>query len=142
MGWFLVSILLPLLAPVVAMWVFQRLPLPVPAERKSLLMPIKDGQLSWVAVAFCALAMYEIAVPGSDGPLVAGGLLGYVNGLSVLVMVPSAFLAAGGALFPTEIVIPVKGRWYKYYQALAALLGLTTLAAGGDVVVHYGLLSP
>jgi hypothetical protein len=142
MGWFFVSILLPLLAPIAAMWVFQRLPLPVPRERKSLLAPIKDGQLAWGAVAFCALAMYEAAVPGPDGAMVAESVRGYANGLFIAVLVCSAFLAAGGALFPTKIVAPVIGPWYKYYQTLAVSLAFTVLAAGGYTGVHYGLLSP
>lgn len=142
MGWFLVSILLPLLAPIAAMWVFQRLPLPVTPEQKSILVPIKDGQLCWGAVAFCALAMYEIAVPGPDGPLVSESLRGYVDGGLILLMVPSAFVAAGGALFPIDVVVSLPGPWYRYYEALATSLALTILAAGSYTVVHYGLLSP
>ena len=72
MGWFIVSILIPLIAPIIGMLVLQRLPLPVNNSEKHLLVPIKDGQLCWASVAFCALAMYEIAVPGTEGPLVSG----------------------------------------------------------------------
>lgn len=142
MGWFLVSILLPLFAPIAAMWVFQRLPLPVSPERKSLLVPIKDGQLCWGGAAFCALAMYELAVPGPEGALVSESARGYANGGFILLMVPSAFLAAGGAIFPTEIVVPLAEPWHKYYEALATSLVLTILSGGAYTVLHYGLLRP
>lgn len=142
MGWFLVSIVLPLVAPLGAMWVFRRLPLPVPAVQKSLLAPIKDGQLCWGAIAFCALALYEIAVPGADGALVSETVRGYANAGFILLMFPSAFIAAGGAIFPISIVVPVPKPWYRHYQAMATSLVLTIVAGGGYTVVHYGLLKP
>jgi hypothetical protein len=141
-GWFLVSILLPLLAPIGAMWFFQRLRLPVPPAQKSLLVPIKDGQLCWVAVAFCALAMYEIAVPGPEGAQVSEGVRGYADFGFIAIMIPSALMAAGGAIFPIEIISPLTEPWYKYYEALATSLVLTILSGGAYTVVHYGLLKP
>ncbi|WP_137174414.1 hypothetical protein [Massilia sp. HP4] len=142
MGWFLVSILLPLAAPIAAMWVLQRCRLPVPWTQKSLLVPIKDGQLCWGAVAFCALAMYEIAEPGAGGTLVAEGLRGYANAGFVLIMVPSAMMAAAGAVFPISVASPLIGPWYKYYETLATSLTLTILAGGAYTVVNFCLLKP
>lgn len=142
MGWFLVSILLPLLSPIAAMWVLQRCRLPASPQQKSLLVPIKDGQLCWGALAFCALAMYEIAVPGPEGVLVSEGIRGYANAGFTLIMIPSAMMAAAGAIFPIAIASPLTESWYKYYETLATSLALTVIAGGAYTVVHYGLLKP
>jgi hypothetical protein len=139
-GWFIVSILVPLIAPILGMLVLQRLPLPVKESEKHLLVPVKDGQLCWGAVAFCALAMYEIVVPGPEGPLVRGDTVNWLNGGFVLLLAASAFIAAGGAVFPTQIKPVTKNNWHKHYQALATSLALTFLSALAYSVVHYGLL--
>lgn len=140
MGWFIVSILIPLVAPILGMLVLRCLPLPVEDNEKHPLVPVKDGQLCWGAVAFCALAMYEIVVPGPDGPLVSGDTVNWLNGALVLLLAASAFIAAGGAVFPTKIKPVNKANWYKHYQALAASLVLTSLSALAYSVVHYGVL--
>lgn len=62
--------------------------------------------------------MYEIAVPGMQGALVSDGVRGYVNVGFILMMIPSALMAAGGAIFPIAIVSPLTAPWYKYYEAL------------------------
>jgi hypothetical protein len=122
------------------MLVLRRLPLPVEENEKHLLVPVKDGQLCWGSVAFCALAMYEIIVPSSEGPLVSGDTVNWLNGGLVLLLAASAFIAAGGAVFPTKIKPVTKDNWYKHYQALAASLVLAFLSALAYSVVHYGLL--
>lgn len=140
MGWFIVSILVPLVAPILGMLVLRCLPLPVKENEKHLLVPIKDGQLCWGSVAFCALAMYEIVVPGTEGPLASGNTVNWLNGGFILLLAASAFIAAGGAVFPTEIKPITKNNWHKHYRALVASLVLTCLSAATYCVVHYGLL--
>jgi hypothetical protein len=70
--------------------------------------------------------MYEIIVPGSEGPLVSGDAVNWLNGGLVLLLAASAFIAAGGAVFPTKIKPVTKDNWYKHYQALAASLVLAS----------------
>ena len=140
MGWFIVSILIPLIAPIFGMLTLQRLPLPVNENEKHLLVPVKDGQLCWASVAFCALAMYEIAVPGPEGPQVSGNTVHWLNGGFVFLLAASAVIAAGGAVFPTRIRAVRWNNWYKHYQALATSLALTLLSGGAYSVIHYGLL--
>ncbi|WP_141213269.1 hypothetical protein [Janthinobacterium sp. PC23-8] len=140
MGWFVASILIPLIAPVLGMLVLQRLPLPVSESEKHLLAPVKDGQLCWGSLAFCALAMYEIAVPGTEGPLVSGNTVHWLNGGFVFLLAASAVIAAGGAVFPTKIKAVRWNSWHKHYQALATSLVLTLLSGAAYSVLHYGLL--
>ena len=140
MGWFIVSILIPLIAPILGMLALQRLPLPVNEKEKHLLVPVKDGQLCWASVAFCALAMYEIAVPSTEGPLASGNTVHWLNGGFVLLLATSAVIAAGGAVFPTKIKAVRRNSWHKHYQALATSLALTFLSALAYSVVHYGVL--
>jgi hypothetical protein len=52
MGWLLISIILPLVAPICALLFLRPLPLPPElAPLRNLVVPIKDGQLCWVAIA-------------------------------------------------------------------------------------------
>ena len=140
MGWFVVSIVIPLIAPILGMWILQRLPLPVAGSEKHLLVPVKDGQLCWGSVAFCALAMYEIVVPGAEGPLVSGDTMHWLNGGFILLLAASSVIAAGGAVFPTKIRTVSRNNWFQHYQALAASLALTFLSASAYTVVHFGVL--
>lgn len=139
MGWFFVNIVLPLLAPIIGMLILQRLPLPLSDEQIHLLVPIKDGQLCWGAVAFCALTMYEIAVPGT-GQLLSGDAVHWLNTGLTMSLSASALIAAGGAVFPTQIKPVGMHDWYKHYQALATSLGLTALSGLAYTVVHFGVL--
>ncbi|WP_147373775.1 hypothetical protein [Massilia cavernae] len=86
--------------------------------------------------------MYEIAVPGRDGPTVSNETGGYLNGCFIVLLTASALIAAGGALFPTAIKVSLDKPWFRHYQALATSVVLTSLAAGGYAVIHYGLLKP
>lgn len=142
MGWFFVNIMLPLIAPIIGMFVLQRLPLPISDNQKHLLVPLKDGQLCWGAVAFCALTMYEIAAPGQGVPLVDGDAVHWLNTGLIMSLSASALIAVGGAVFPTEIKSMGIHDWYQHYQALATSLGLTTLSALAYTVVHFGVFKP
>lgn len=89
--------------------------------------------------AFCALAMYEIAVPGTEGTLVSGNIVHWLNGGFVFLLAASAVIAAGGAVFPTKIKTVSWSNWHQHYQALASSLVLTFLSALAYSAVRYGV---
>jgi hypothetical protein len=69
MGWFVVTIIVPLVAPILLMAIYGVVQLPPRFKVKTkLVVPINDGQFCWVGMAFCASAMYELAsARGHDG---------------------------------------------------------------------------
>jgi hypothetical protein len=143
MGWFVVTIIVPLVSPIILIAIYGVVPLPPRFSAKTkLVAPIKDGQLCWVGMAFCASAMYEIAsARGPDGqPLqhfsgvwwwAIGGLIGALVGCS--------FIAASGAVFSTPLRIPMGKPWYRHYTTLIWSAALTLAAAGIYMVVHFSL---
>jgi hypothetical protein len=140
MGWLLISIILPLIAPICAL-LFLR-PLPLPPEVRALIgfiVPLKDGQLCWVAIGFCAPALYEISLANICSPGLLRGAAGYLNGVAITVIVASSLLAAGGAMFPTAPDRPNGIRWGRHYSCFLYSLVLTTCAASVYAVVHFGL---
>jgi len=138
MGWFIVSIVLPLIAPLVALAVFKTLPLPVGF---TLIGTFKDGQLCWIALGFCASALYEIATPATGGPPLRSGTIAWINGALVGVLVLSAMTAAGGAVFSTPSLRKPGVKWYVHYKCLVTSLIMTLFAAACYAVVHLNLFS-
>lgn len=140
MGWFLVTVVIPLVAPIILLSVFWLFPLPPPmAAQVQLLAPIKDGQLCWGAMGFCVSALYEIAEPGLPDHALAHGLVGWANGGFIAILVFSALLASGGAVFTTPLNVPAGVSWQRHYATLLLSSGLTLLAALGYTVVHFSL---
>ena len=138
MGWFIVSIVLPLIAPLLALAVFKTLPLPV---RFTFIGTFKDGQLCWIALGFCASALYEIAAPAGD-PQPQSGTISWLSGALVGVLALSAMTAAGGAVFSTPVLRKPGVKWYVHYKCLLASLIMTFVAAPCYAWVHVNLLGP
>jgi hypothetical protein len=137
MGWFAITILIPLVAPIVFLAVFWALPLPSSvAPQLKLLVPIKDGQLCWGSMGFCVSALYEIAEPGS-GRRLDPSIVGWANAGFTALLLLSAFWAAGGSVFSTQLGVPTGVHWTKHYVTLLASLVLTVIAAGSYTVVHF-----
>lgn len=69
MGWFVVTIIVPLVAPILLMAIYGVVqPPPRFKVKTKLVVPIKDGQFCWVGMAFCASARrcaYQPASPGT-----------------------------------------------------------------------------
>ena len=143
MGWFLVTVLIPLVAPLVLLLVFWLLPLPqsVAAQLK-LLMPIKDGQLCWGAMGFCVSALYEIAQPGASGRPLPGDVVGWANSGFIILLLLSALLAAGGSVFSTPVTVPSGAVWWRHFATMLASVVLTALAASAYTVVHFHVSGP
>jgi len=139
MGWFIVSIVLPFIAPLVALAVFKTLPLPVPT---SLIVPFKDGQLCWGALGCCASALYEIVTPPENQPFVIAGATGWITGALIATLAVSALIATGGAVFFTPLPRPPQVKWWRHFRCLLASVVLTLLATSFYAVVHFDLLRP
>jgi hypothetical protein len=141
MGWLLISIILPLVAPICALLFLRPLPLPPElAPLRDLVVPIKDGQLCWVAIGFCASALYEMAVTSFCGTHVLRAYGGMVTGGLVTVLAGSSIVAAGGAIFPTATVRRPSTTWMHHYSCLIVSLALALCAAALYALVHFDLL--
>jgi hypothetical protein len=144
MGWVFVTILIPLVAPVLLMAFYGALTLPRRFKAKTkLVMPIKDGQLSWVGMSLCVSALYEIAArPATVNPQIAylEPWWGWFNAGLTLLLVACSLFAAGGAVFSTPLRIPEGTRWYQHYATMVWSGALTGLAAAGYTIVHFALI--
>jgi hypothetical protein len=137
MGWFLINILLPLAAPMLVLGILRAFPMP--QENRSelkLLLPVKDGQLCWTAIAFSASALYEI---GAERSALNAASIGYVQGVAVFIIAASSIVAAGGATFPTSLRRPEDVAPIRHYSTFAFSLFLTVWAAFVRLVVQFGL---
>jgi hypothetical protein len=99
---------------------------------------MKDGQLCWVAIGFCASALYEIGIANPCNFRLPVGMLDYLNGVAIVIIVGSSLLAAGGAMFPTSADRPLGVAWSKHYACFLYSLVLTMCAASIYAVVHFG----
>jgi multisubunit Na+/H+ antiporter MnhB subunit len=134
MGWLAVTIAIPLVAPILLMAIYSVLPLPPRFSAKTkLIVPVKDGQLCWVGISFCASAIYEIAdTPGPNGQpawWVIGGL--------IVALVGCAFFAASGAVFSTPLRKPTDPHWRQHYKTLVWSARLTVVSAVIYTEAHF-----
>jgi len=112
MGWFLSIIIVPILAPFCVSLVFYCLPLPkLQRQRLNSLRTVKDGQLSWISLAFSAAGIYEL-FGRSDAPWLFAGLLA--------TLVASSLLASAGALFQTSVGTRANENWFLHFRCLLA----------------------
>lgn len=135
MGWFVITIALPLVVPVALLLCMAMAPIPVPAERMRAITLLKDGQLCWAAIGFCASALYELtesdtAHHGNDFGPVTFGL--------ILLLLMSGLTAVCGAVFPTELGCPPGMSWYRHYRLLAFSAAIVIGAGILYATVHYG----
>jgi hypothetical protein len=129
MGWVLINICLPVCAPLGMYLLLPFLPLSRPLRKRiNPLLAVKDGQLCWVAIGFCASGLHEATASGGDEWLV-GGL--------VLILVLSSLLACGGALFQTSLQEVEAPEWLGHYRCFIGSGLLTLMAAGLFAVAHF-----
>lgn len=140
MGWFLVTIIVPLIAPLIVFALLRPLPLPE-AVRSALrwATPVKDGQLCWVAIAFCASALYEYAVFANGRGMSVDTYLQFANGFAIAILVASSIVAAGGSLFRTPKDKPVGIPWIKHYSCFCASLVLALASSVFYAIIHFGI---
>jgi len=137
MGWFFITILLPLVAPLLALLVFKLFPQvgPVP-----LIAPFKDGQLCWGALGFSASGLYEIFSPGGNGLASTNASTGWLAGMLIAALVISAMIAAGGSVFPKSTTAPPGVATAKHFACFFVSVVVTVSAAISYLAVHYKLL--
>ena len=140
MGWLLISIVLPLTTPLIALFFYKLLPLPVAPALLSFLAPLKDGQLCWGAISFCVSGLYDIAVPPLPTGSVPASYAGYANGGLIFLLVAASLVAAGGAVFPTPMPRLAHESVIGHYRTMFASMVLTVLAGAAYAVLHWGLL--
>lgn len=137
MGWFVINILLPLVAPVLVLAILKALPIPIENRLSlNLLVPVKDGQLCWAAIALSASALYEI---GSGRAVINVATVGYVHGAAVFLIAASSIVAAGGAIFPTPLQRPPGVPPIRHYSTFAFSFFLVLWASMVRLVVQFGL---
>lgn len=129
LGWLFASIIVPVAAPNLALWLWSF----VPHEGNThWLMPVKDGQLCWAAIAFCAAGLYELR--GASGHRELSGLLEVAL---VIIIFASGIMAAGGSVFPAPAPQPGKQIEWRRYRLFIGSAIWTLLGAVGYSVVHF-----
>jgi len=139
MGWIAINLVLPVLAPLLLVFLAGSVCTPHGKLRSRLRMirAVKDGQLGWLAVAFSAHSIYELARIDSR-PNWAGLLL--ASGIAVLTA--SSLLSVFGTLFP----VPQLGKQrctllarFFHYRLLNATVLLVLASAILESVVPFSL---
>lgn len=131
MGWFVTTILVPVLAPNLVIWLWASW---THIERTPThLAVVKDGQLCWAAIAFCASALYELL---SVSQALDAAYKGILMGSLIVTLLASSFVAGGGAVFPAP-VRPEGVSWLKHYKAMKGSFFLTAVSALLYSLVHF-----
>lgn len=120
--WVVVNLVFPVVLPPASMFMAGRYMARTPEEKKNarVLRTMQDGQLGWVSIAWCALALYE-AWDKIDVPELHRFVLWSSGGLAFLIF-GAIFISVGGALNAPE----VREEQKKYARDSVIL----TLAAG------------
>ncbi|WP_028100511.1 hypothetical protein [Pseudoduganella violaceinigra] len=142
MGWFAINILLPVFGPLALLFIAGKICTPATpiASRIRILNTIKDGQLSWVAVALSANSSFELFVQWQSNipPAWAGPILFF----NVLNLVLSGLLAVLGALFPVlepKVELDSMAAWLLHYRLLCVSAFTFAIAAALLCIVHFAL---
>jgi len=106
-----------------------------------LMAVVKDGQLSWAAVAMGAASLYELwgAIEARKAAASGSGLLFF---LICLLMLPAMVLAAAGSAFSTPLLTAPAGgilAWGRHYSAFVGSCVLCALTALAYTVLHFQL---
>lgn len=138
MGWLIVTILVPLLAPNIALYFLSLVPLEEGvAEKIRWTAPLKDGQLCWLAIGFSSAALYEMGVAGEGKLGLINGFGGYFQGGFILLLFASGLLASAGAAFPKPPPATLGTSPFRHYTAMSVSFVLTGLSATAYAVVHF-----
>jgi len=131
LGWALVAVGIPVLAPVIINVFFWTAPLEVvcPAQRRWY-VPIRDGQLFWVVIALAANALHEMT--NASFPH-RGWLEAY---FIILAVVMSSVLGAVGALWPPGAV-DASATWMRRFGLLTVSAMLIIVTGAAATFVHF-----
>jgi hypothetical protein len=100
--------------------------------------PVKDGQLCWVAMAFCASALYEYGAMGGELGQSRSAMLQISNGLANVCLVMSSIVATGGALYSTPIAKQGNVSWVRHYSCFCVSLVFALASASLYAIIHFG----
>jgi hypothetical protein len=143
-GWFIVSIVMPLTLPALGVVPLQLLPLPVPIGRIRLMATVKDGQLCWVVVAMGASAIYELwRAITAHRPIPSWS--GIALGAILIAMLAGILLAAGGAVFSSPVLTTRAGglkAWAGHYRVFVFSAVLSAIVALPYAALHASLVDP
>jgi hypothetical protein len=134
MLWVLVTIVLPLTLPVLAMLFLE--PFAPFSGTAKWILPIKDGQLCWGAIAMAFSGMYEVLFPSQSATVDAMFRSAVVISLALVVFC-SVLFAAVGAVAPTCGPAPAGRPWHTHYVTLIRSAVTTTVAAAIYTAVHF-----
>jgi hypothetical protein len=139
-GWFFVTIVTPLMSPVIGLLLFRLLPIPAPPSGLKVMMLVKDGQLGWTVIAMGASAIYESWEAEEAHKHVPGWAFGGLIGL----MVCATLVAAGGAAFSTPLLTTAPGGWKAWAKHYGVFVGSAVLTIGTVVLytVSHFAVSP
>lgn len=101
LGWLVINILIPIFLPIVGVIPFKILPLPSGIQVRFLTL-IKDGQWCWTSIAIGASSIHEIWNAATQHLLMPDHI-GWHLFLLITLMMLGVVLAAGGAIFSTEL---------------------------------------
>ena len=136
MTWFLVTIGLPVVLPILTMVVIGWTPLA--ALGAHWLVPIKDGQLCWLALAMSFSGLYELFADTRGPGLITGQWLTWVVLLFAFLILFSGLLAAlGGLGTPVALPRPSGTSVVKHFAVLIASSAFTIISAAMYTVVHF-----
>ncbi|NRR33773.1 hypothetical protein HSX11_26690 [Oxalobacteraceae bacterium] len=143
MGWFLVTIVAPLAAPMVFMLLSRLLSLPATAAaRTKLIILVQDGQLGWVALGFATACTYEVYTYVSKVGEKAVAWAHIALAIALITIVAAAYMAAVGALFPLDAASSrprTRREWCRTYAAFLGTAIATAIAIVLYSLVHYKL---
>lgn len=128
LGWLFTAIFIPVAAPNFAQMALNF----ISANRTHWLVPVKDGQLCWVGVAFAAGGLFELETAAAV--LVYKGVV--MTGL-VISLFLSGMLAAAGSAAPVAPPGPGPINWNQYRLFIGSAV-ITALSAGCLCAVHFG----
>lgn len=148
MGWFLVTIVVPVMAPIFGVLFLGAVRFPGPTEALDPMVTVKDGQLGWVATAACSAAIFEfietidIYASSNNGSLPKGWYL--VMGPLVVSIIGSVLVAVFGAIYPTPLLDkPVNLRsWLSHYKVFVNSTVWILSSSLTFAYVHFELLPP
>jgi hypothetical protein len=137
-GWFLVTIVAPLVSPLIAFLVLRLLPMPAPLPSLKMMMAVKDGQWCWAVIAMGASAIYELWEAKECAP----GWAGWAMGVLIIVMLSAMLVAAGGAAFSTSLLTTAASgvkAWATHYRVFVGSIVMTVVAAFIYTIIHFSV---
>jgi len=143
MGWFTVTILLQLIVPMAFMLLAKMIPLPAAAAARTRIMTlVQDGQMGWVALGYSTTGAYDLYAYISKVGAKAEAWTHPVYTLMLALICTSSFLAAVGALFPSQLKGHSTARLEGVDTPLCSLRWNLDNNPDSWCCLHYGTFGP